>query len=295
MVGQWFDFRRYGGVMGLVSLSYLIGDAASRLVLGELVKHGWDWRQIFFAAASCLAVFTVGTFFLLKESPVDAGLPKVESNPELRVSDSVTQVGDVLGAIFRQSSFWIVCALSFGFTLLRETFNDWTPLYLEKVAGLTKGDAGMASSLFPLFGALSVVIVGFATDKISKGGRAMMILVGLLFGAIGLAGLGSLGVGSAQWIYVALVAAIAFVLIGPYSLLAGAISLDFGGPKAGGVAAGWIDGIGYVGGILSGYGVAAIAERFGWTTAWMVLAGVAIISAVFAFSFLAAGRRLATN
>ena len=46
----------------------------------------------------------------------------------------------------------------------------------------------------------------------------------------------------------------AFLLIGPYSYLAGAISLDFGGKRGGATACGIIDGVGYLGGVLAGEG-----------------------------------------
>jgi sugar phosphate permease len=83
-----------------------------------------------------------------------------------------------------------------------------------------------------------------------------------------------------------LTAAIAFALIGPYSLLAGAISLDFGGKDASSTAAGWIDGIGYLGGILSGSLIAGIATKQGWGAAFQVLAGTAAVSFVIAVAYI---------
>ena len=50
----------------------------------------------------------------------------------------------------------------------------------------------------------------------------------------------------------ALVALVAFLLIGPYSYLAGAISLDFGGKRGGATACGIIDGVGYLFGSVAG-------------------------------------------
>jgi len=44
-----------------------------------------------------------------------------------------------------------------------------------------------------------------------------------------------------------LVAAIGFLVIGPYSFFAGAMSLDFGGRQGSATASGLIDGIGYLG------------------------------------------------
>jgi sugar phosphate permease len=79
---------------------------------------------------------------------------------------------------------------------------------------------------------------------------------------------------------------IGFLLIGPYSYLGGAISLDFGGKHASGTAAGIIDGVGYLGGVLAGERMAAISSRYGWRGAFLVLAGVAGLSCVAALLFL---------
>jgi len=81
------------------------------------------------------------------------------------------------------------------------------------------------------------------------------------------------------------------VLIGPYSLLAGTISLDFGGKAASSTAAGWIDGVGYIGGILSGKLIADVATQQGWSAAFQLLAVVAALSAVVAVFYALAERR----
>ena len=68
---------------------------------------------------------------------------------------------------------------------------------------------------------------------------------------------------------------IGFLLIGPYSYLAGAISLDFGGKQGSSTASGFIDGIGYLGGMMAGDSMARIVVRLGWKGAFLVLGGVA--------------------
>jgi sugar phosphate permease len=92
---------------------------------------------------------------------------------------------------------------------------------------------------------------------------------------------------------VALVTAVAFFLIGPYSYLAGAIALDFGGRKAGATASGLIDGIGYLGGVLAGRGMAGLASSRGWSGAFLVLTGVAWCSSLAAAALIVTQRGIA--
>ena len=90
---------------------------------------------------------------------------------------------------------------------------------------------------------------------------------------------------------VALVALIAFLIIGPYAYLGGAIALDFGGRQGSGTASGLIDGIGYLGGVLAGNSMASIAVTWGWKKAFTVLAIVTWLSSVAAALYFAQKRQ----
>ena len=80
--------------------------------------------------------------------------------------------------------FWLVCLISIGVTLMRETFNVWTPTYFTQALGLSNADAAQRSALFPLFGGVSVVLAGFLSDKLGPKGRARIILVGAPCGVL---------------------------------------------------------------------------------------------------------------
>ena len=85
-----------------------------------------------------------------------------------------------------------------------------------------------------------------------------------------------------HWIAVSLVALVGFLLLGPYSYLAGAMSLDFGGKRGSATAAGIIDGVGYMGGWLSGDTLARITVHYGWRNAFLALAAASLLTAVVA-------------
>jgi OPA family glycerol-3-phosphate transporter-like MFS transporter len=80
-------------------------------------------------------------------------------------------------------------------------------------------------------------------------------------------------------------------MLGPYSYLAGAISLDLGGKRGGATACGIIDGVGYLGASLAGIGVARLSVVFGWGGAFRALAGVALLTSACAAVFLHMQRR----
>jgi phosphonate degradation associated HDIG domain protein len=186
-----------------------------------------------------------------------------------------------------------VCALSLGLTLLREAFNTWTPTYFAEGLGLSRADAAGASALFPFFGGISVLLAGFLGDRLGRAGRAWIILGGLAFAGLGLLALGLGDFGGSPRGPIALVASVAFCLLGPYSYLAGAISLDLGGKQGGATASGFVDSAGYLGGAFAGWGLARTSLAFGWRGVFLVLAGIAWASATVASIYLLAQRRAA--
>jgi len=290
ITSKWFGHSVYGRIMAMISLSFLFGDFLSRLFLSKLISSGLGWREVFYVSAGVLSIIFVASFFIIRDKPTDRGLPEPAENPEsvfasAPASDGPRSLGQLLVPLLSNPTFWVVCVLSFGFTFMRETFNDWTPTYLHESAGLSTDAAGNASSLFPLFGGLSVILVGFISDKAGGLGRAIMITIGLAIGTLGLLALAFGDLHGQTGLVIGLVAAIGFVLIGPYSLLAGAVSLDFGGKQGSATAAGWIDGIGYVGGILSGNLIGSIAEHQGWAPAFQVLALTAGLSCLVSLVF----------
>jgi sugar phosphate permease len=88
--------------------------------------------------------------------------------------------------------------------------------------------------------------------------------------------------GASQWVPTIMVGLVGFMLLGPYSYLAGAMSLDFGGQRGSATAAGMIDGFGYLAGWMSGDSVARISVTFGWRNAFLALAGVSLLTALVA-------------
>jgi OPA family glycerol-3-phosphate transporter-like MFS transporter len=298
VASRWFSYSTYGTVMAVLSLSFLFGDAACRWVMSELLAHGVGWRGVFLAGAGSLAALLVANIILLRETPEERGLPAPEANP-LNVYGAEGEHKDekhpglkaILRPLFTNFPFWLVCLLSLGTTLLRETFNFWTPTYFVQFVGLTGSQAAARSALFPLFGGISVLLAGVVSDKLGLNGRNVVLVVGMTACTLCLVVLARTPGHASQWTPVVLVTLVGFLLLGPYSYLAGAMSLDFGGKRGSATAAGIIDGVGYLAGWLSGDTVARITVAFGWKNAFLSMACVALLTAAVAL-VLACHQRL---
>ncbi len=285
ITSRWFSFSTYGTVMGILSLSYLFGDAVSRAIMSLLLAHGSGWRGLFAAGAGILFALLIANAIFLRETPEELGLGSPEENPLNLFAGEQTASPGIAG-IFRQllgaPTFWLVCVLSLCATLLRETFNLWTPLYFTQAVGLSNASAASNSALFPFFGGLSVILAGVLSDRLGPRGRGIILFAGLLLTGLALVVLARISPHAPAVLPVSLVTLVAFLLLGPYSYLAGAISLDFGGKQGCATAAGIIDGIGYLAGVLSGNSMAHMAVSYGWASMFLLLAAVALVSSAVA-------------
>jgi OPA family glycerol-3-phosphate transporter-like MFS transporter len=268
------------------------------------MAHGVGWRGVFFFASGALAVLMVMCFVLLRESPEERGLPKPEVNPRnvyagkegadggTAGDDGRVNMGAILKPLLTSFPFWMVCVLAFGATLLRETFNLWMPTYFVQFAGFSPSVAASRSALFPLCGGISVLLGGFLSDKLGPNGRNILMVAGMSACTVCLVLMGHIPSPAGLWAPSILVGLVGFTLLGPYSYLAGAMSLDFGGEKGSATAAGIIDGFGYMAGWLSGDTIARIAVAWGWRTAFLSLAVVSLLTALVAVVLAAHQRRV---
>ncbi|HEX8806850.1 MAG TPA: MFS transporter [Candidatus Aquilonibacter sp.] len=284
VTSKWFPYAAYGSVMAILSLSFLVGDTVTRGGMGALIAIGFGWRGLFLIGAGALAILLVANAFVLKESSVDAGFSPPPVNPlnvygERGAENRPADVRALLRPLLSSAAFWLVCALSFGTTLLRETFGTWTPTFLTTSVGFSAAQGAAYSAIFPASGVASVLIAGWLSDRLGATSRARIAFIGLLLTALALTGLGFATKG-AGLIALALLAAVGFFNSGPYSYLAGAMALDFGGRKGSALSSGIIDGVGYLGGALAGVAIARIELTFGWSQAFFSLAILTTITAL---------------
>jgi sugar phosphate permease len=273
---KWFNYSSYGSIVGILSISYLVGDALARQQMGMLIARGYGWRAVFLFAAIVAAAMLLANLLWLRESRVEGGHAEATPNPlnlfAARESPPAS-IAALLLPLFRSRAFLLVCLLSFACTIIRETFNTWTPVYLRDHLGYSTSQAASLSALFPGVGVVSVLLAGWLSDRLGLNGRSLLLFVGLTATAAALLLLMSLHPGlTSPLLPLAAIGLVAFCLLGPYSYLGGAFALDFGGKQASAASSGIIDGIGYLGGVLAGDGVARLAVAFGWDGVFVTLA-----------------------
>jgi OPA family glycerol-3-phosphate transporter-like MFS transporter len=280
---KWFDFSSYGTIIGILSVSYLVGDAVARQWMGMLIERGIGWRPLFYLAAGVAGLMFIANLAFLRESRIDAGFAEAKTNPLNLFAETESPPGSLralLVPLLRSRAFVLVCLLSLGCTIIRETFNTWTPVYLRDYLGYSVSRAAGMSAVFPAVGAVSVITVGWLSDRLGVTGRSILMFLGLSATVAALLALMSVHT-STEGALLPLIAigSIAFCLLGPYSYLGGAFAADFGGKQASAVSSGIIDGVGYLGGVMAGDSVARVSVAFGWRGVFLSLAAVSALAA----------------
>ncbi len=288
VTAHWVSYRSYAKVMALLSLSFLFGDIVAKLLLGELKNWGLSWQQLFWVSAAILGTIALASLFFVKESPQRVRLEAPPVNPhnlftEAGEESRATNLRELLGPYFRNLSFVLMLILSFGLTAIREAFNFWIPTYLFETTRLSIAAAAQYSSLYSLFGILSILLAGWLSDSVLKGRRGLIIAIACLPMAVVL----WLMTGSVagQVLPLILISLIGLLLLGPYSFLAGAMSLDAGGRKGAATASGLVDAIGYVGGTFAVWLTGRLAQQYNWNSAFVALAIIAALTALAASVF----------
>lgn len=289
LAARWYPRSHHARIMGILSLSYLFGDGLARNLLGTWLEAAFTWQQIFLLSGSVLFAWFLICIFFLRSSPASIG--EAEPDVEVQTDKLSNEIGQpeslwhAVAILLSNRGFLLICVISLGCTLLREIFNTWTPTYFKEAVHLAPDQAAHASSFFPYLGGVSVLLVAWLGDRFGRVGRGWVMTIGLALASVVLFLLSMPFASQTVWLAIVLIAAAGFLLIGPYSYLAGVISLDFGGKRSSALACGIIDGAGYLAGVLAGEPLARLVQSTGWNNAFLVLAGVTLLTALVAYLF----------
>jgi sugar phosphate permease len=277
LVPDWFGDKKMPLAMAVLSLSFVFGGVCATLFAGQIAEwSGNNWHMVMGAPSVVLLVILAVAWFVLPVR-LPAQPPRPDgNNPEARSGFQFRQVFQLAG--IRQ--FWIVCCLSFTLTLLRETFNTWTVDFFKTEGGpeISNRIAAFLSTPFDALGAVGIITLGWAFGRLGKQARSRLLVVILLVLTALIYSLPSLFHHS-LWTTTIAVGAIGFLAYGPYSLLAGILSVEIKGRDYVATVSGLVDGVGYLAGILAGQQFGRLVDYGGYRLGFHALSILAFISA----------------
>jgi OPA family glycerol-3-phosphate transporter-like MFS transporter len=269
---QWFESKdrgRFAAIFGvLIRFGLILAFSGCPLLAGAL-----GWQYAFFIPAIFVAVLFVLVFLFVVEKPEDAGFPPV-GEPEGPQGEKVN-VGEILKKVFTNPVMWTIAVGSMMIGITRRSLIDsWWPTYMSEVHHVSKTDFAYQFTAWALAigGIWGGFLFGYLSDRVFATRRAPVVVFGFI-GVVGVlmlfAGLDAVGAG--PWGASLSIVLLSFCINGAHGMVGGAASMDFGGKRAAGTAAGLFDGIQYLAAApIAGRVVPYIAEHYGWQM-WKLL------------------------
>ncbi len=289
---HWFSASSRGIVMGFLGTCYQLGAAFSWFLAFFIVRQyagemGGDWRIVFLVPAVIFAVVGVLFYILIRNAPEDVGLETVEAEDASEADFTGQAHRSIAKNVLRTLKnpyLWVVAGTFFLLDVNRYGFVNWLPAFLDDCE-VSMGVAGfgvktvMKRCIHPLAGGAGAIIAGWATDKFFGGRRAPVIATLLV--VLGASSMIFPHIDPANTVMVIFILAlIGFCTYGPHILMVGHAAQDFGKKSGAAGAAGFIDGMGYIGASLAGWGAGELIKRYGYEINFMIFGLAAFLGAV---------------
>jgi len=292
IMAHWYPSKRRGKIMGLMGTCYQFGGAFSWLLAFFLTGYfvnamGGDWRSVFLVPAVLFAIAGIFFFIRIRNYPTDVGLPAVDSDEhcESSMHGSHRSIRKNIIKTLKNPYIWIVALAFFLLDMNRYGFVNWLPAFLDDQAGehaptlIANFKEVMKRIIHPLAGSVGAITAGWATDRFFGGRRAPVIVILMI--ALGLSSIVFPYIDHANtWLVIVVVALVGFCTYGPHILMVGHAAQDFGKKEGSAGATGFIDGMGYIGASLAGWGAGRMIDTSGYEITFITFGSAALLGAV---------------
>lgn len=261
MSREWFPRTNRGVIMAWWGTHLVVGGFVATN-LAAFATQG-DWRR----AAWVPSIFLAGIAIVF-------GL--FSKNQERK---TVGLVPEPRGPLPLNPALIAIAVMYFFVKLSRYSFLFWLPLYMTERLLYSPVMAGYTSSIFEGVGFAGALAAGYVSEHATRGKRfpvGAVMMGGLAVICAAYPWLSRLGP-AANLSAIALLGAFTF---GPDTLMAGSGTQEAVAPEATARAAGFVNGVGSVGQVLSPYFVALVSAQYGWDAMFYSLGATSVLGAI---------------
>lgn len=281
MLTHWFSPKELGTKWGLCASSHQIGAAVILVLAGYLIDV-FGWRSAFIVPSILAFIFSIFLFNRLRDTPQEVGLPSVEEykgdGVYTQSSERIT-IREVLTEVFGNKLVWYIGIANMCLYIPRIGVFTWAPTFLKEFKGVTLLVAGWQTAGFEMAGLLGGILAGWISDRLFAGRRGPVGALFLLGLSVCLFAIWLIPRGHPFLDTIALMVA-GFLVYGP-QVLAGVACADLTSKRAVGVAIGFTGSFAYAGSAISGVGIGAIVENYGWPAGFILFIVTSLIGAFF--------------
>ena len=242
-ITKWTPRRKRGSYLGMWNISHNLGGAGAAGVALFGANYLFDGHVIgmfIFPSIIALIVGFIGLRFG-SDSPESYGLGKAEElfGEEISEEDKETEENEMtkwqifVEYVLKNKVIWLLCFSNIFLYVVRIGIDQWSTVYAFQELKLSKEVAIQGFTLFEVGALVGTLLWGWLSD-LANGRRALVACVAL---ALIIATLGVYQHASNQYVYLASLFALGFLVFGP-QLLIGVAAVGFVPKKAIGAADG---------------------------------------------------------
>ena len=235
------------------------------------------YHATFIFASVCMLLAGVVWFALYKKnlSPVKMTVKKEDVKDGVVKKHKISSI--ILVTIIVIGVFAIVC------NLVKDGVQTWTPSVLKEQFALGDSLSTALTLALPVIGVFGSMLAISVQRKINDYILVLLLLFTLLGGVLA---------GVMLTLTVSWIPAIVFLALSTCAsqainnVITSIVPLQLRTEINSGLLAGILNGCCYVGSTISGYGLGAIADYFGWNSVFVILVGLCILVAVISIVFI---------
>lgn len=280
---HWYSDRERGTMFALWNPAHNVGGGlAGPMSILALNLFG-SYCGMFYLPGVLAIVFGILLVVFLRDTPQSVGLPPIEEYkddyPETGVEDRERELSAreiFFNFVFNNRYLWILALANLLIYIVRYGVINWAPTYLQAVKAYEPSNAKWLFFLCEFAGIPGMLISGWVSDRLFTGRRAPMSVT-YTIGVTGALAVYWLTPKGHEWLDIASIFGIGFLIYGPVMLI-GIAAVDLVPKKAAGTAAGFTGLFGYIGGMVAEAGIGRVAHSYGWNAAFIFIMASAVLA-----------------
>jgi sugar phosphate permease len=277
LMTHWFSPKELATKMSIWNTSHSFGAGAVAVLAGYLAAYGW--RYCFWVPAGLALIAAVGMAIGLRDTPTSVGLPEL---PDTHVAAADgTESPDFKRFVWKQvlsnRGIWIFALANFFVYILRYSILDWGPTLLKETKGVELKESGWLIGAFEISGVMGMLLSGWITDKVFGGRGARTCVFCMLMASV--SALAFCYAPSSPLVNAVLLGCAGFFIYGPQALV-GICAANLATKRAAATAVGFTGLFGYLSTTVSGAGLGAFVDKFGWHSGFLAIIAFGLIGMV---------------
>ncbi len=263
----WFHVTErgvFGGIFGvMISSGYFLAMTVGGWILAYL-----PWYYVFLIPSAAIAVMFAVDFFLVKDTPRDAGFENFntgDASSRDADKDKPVDLNHLVQKVFTNPVIITLAVSEFCTGFVRQGLMLWFVPFLSEVHKVEHGSAlfTMATSGVTVGGIIGGLLCGYLSDHWFQSRRAPVAFIFYLGQIISLFILGRT---ASPFVASFMVGICCMWIFGVHGMLSGTASMDFGGTRAASTVTGMLDGVQYLASGLTGFFMGSLLDKHGWNS-----------------------------